>query len=682
MPAYATKQLRNVALLSHSGTGKTTMGEAMLFACGATSRMGRVEDGNTVSDYEPEEAKRRSSIQLSVLPCKWRDHKLNIIDTPGYWDFVGEVVSTLRAVDAAVLVVAAQAGVEVGTEDIWQRCEERGLPRMVFVNKMDRENADFRRSLESIQNAFGKQCVAIHVPIGSQQSFQGVVSLLNPGENIPAAVAGEVEQLRERLIEAVAESDDELATKYLEGQEITQEELVAGLKKGVLAGQIVPVLAGAASVSLGIKELLDAIIDLLPSPADVPPVEAERPGGGDKVKLDCNPSGALAAQVFKTTADPFVGKLSYFRVYRGAFKADAQVWNATKAQSERVAQVFVPMGKTQEGVTDLAPGDLGAVAKLTATTTGDTLCLREEPLLLPAISFPEPVFTTAVTPKGKADVDKMATSLARLTEEDPTLHLTREILTSETLLSGQGETHTEVAVERARRKFGVELLTSLPRIPYQETISSPAKVEYKHKKQSGGHGQYGHVFIELEPLPRGGGFEFGEKVVGGNVPKEYIPAVQKGVEKTLPEGAVAGYPLVDLKVILYDGSSHPVDSSGMSFEIAGAFALKKGVMEARPVLLEPVVRIEVTVPDAYAGQVAGDLNTKRARILGMTPQSGGMTVVEAEAPQAEVRRYATELRSITGGRGKFRMEFAHYAEVPTHITQRIIDESKRERVGA
>ncbi|MBI4312362.1 MAG: elongation factor G [Chloroflexi bacterium] len=681
MATYDTKHLRNVALLSHSGTGKTTIGEAMLFACGAIGRMGKVEDGNTVSDYEPEEAKRRSSMQMSVLPCKWRDHKLNVLDTPGYWDFVGEEVSAVRAADAAVLVVAAQAGVEVGTEDAWQRCQERGLVRMVFINKMDRENADFGRSLDSVQKAFGKQCVAIQAPIGAQQSFKGIVSLLSPPADAPEAILGEVQRLRERMIEAVAESDDELATKYLEGQEITQEELLAGLKKGVMAGQLTPVMVGSAVAGQGIKELLDAMVDLLPSPADVQPAEATKPGGNEKVRLAADPNGPLVAQVFKTSADPFVGKLSYFRVYSGTFKADSQVWNATKAQAERVAQVFVPMGKTQESVPSLAPGDIGAVSKLMITSTSDTLCLRENPLLLSPITFPEPVYTAAIAPKGKADVDKMTTSLARLTEEDPTLHMTREPMTAETLLAGMGETHTDVAVEKARRKFGVELLTGLPKIPYQETISAPAKVEYKHKKQSGGHGQYGHVFLELAPMPRGGGFEFAEKVVGGNVPKEYIPAVQKGVERTLPEGAVAGFPLVDLKVVLYDGSSHPVDSSGMSFEIAGAAALKKGVMEARPVILEPVMRLEVTVPDAFAGHVVGDLNTKRARILGMTPQSG-TTVVEAEVPQAEMRRYVTELRSATGGRGRFKMQFAHYAEVPQHIAQRIVDDAKREKVGA
>ena len=679
MATFETKQLRNVALLSHSGTGKTSMGEAMLFACGAISRMGKVEDGTTVSDYEPEEVKRRSSMQTSVLPCRWRDCKLNVLDTPGYWDFVGEVVSALHAVDAAVLVVAAQAGGEVGTEDAWHRCEERGLPRLVYINKMDRENADFARSLTSVQNTFGKKCVAVQLPIGSQHDFKGVISLLHPGEDIPAALADEVKRLRERLIEAVAEADDDLATKYLEGEEISQQELMSGLKKGVLAGALVPVLAGSATTSQGVKELMDAMVDLLPSPLDVPTGEATKPGGNEKVKLLAEPQSPLAAQVFKTTADPFVGRLSYFRVHSGEFKADSHLWNATKAQAERVAQVFTPMGKTQEGVPGLAPGDIGAVSKLIATATGDTLCMRETPLLLPPIIFPQPVFTTAVSPKGKADVEKMATSLARLTEEDPTLHLTREHLTGETLLSGMGETHTEVAVEKAKHKFGVDLITSLPKIAYQETISAHTKVEYKHKKQSGGHGQYGHVFLELEPMPRGGGFEFAAKVVGGNVPKEYIPAVQKGVERTLPEGAVAGFPLVDLRVVLYDGSSHPVDSSGMSFEIAGAFALRKGVNEASPVLLEPVMHLEVTVPDALTGQVVGELNTKRARIMGMSPQDG-MTVVEAEVPQAEVRRYATELRSITGGRGRFKIEFGHFAEVPAHIAQRIIDEAKQ-KVG-
>ena len=658
----------------------TTLVESLLFASGAITRLGNVEAGTTASDYEQEEVKRRTSIQTSLAPCVWRGHKVNILDTPGYPDFVGEVVSALRASDAAVLAVAAQAGVDVGTEEAWRMCEAAGMPRMIFVNKMDRENADFARALESIHKAFGKKCAAIQVPVGAQQAFQGVVSLVQPPATIPPAVAGEVERLRDLLLEAIAETDDDLATKYLEGEEITHEALTTALKRGILAGEIVPVLAGSAHMSLGTKELLDAMVDLLPSPAEVPAVEASAPGAVGQETLTPDPAGPLAALVFKTTADPFVGKLSYFRVFRGTVRSDSHVWNATKGQDERVGQVFVPTGKNQEPTTALVAGDIGAVSKLASTGTGDTLAQRDHTVVLSAIRFPAPIFTAAINPKSKADLDKMATSLARLVEEDPTLHLSRELSTGETLLSGMGETHIEVAMEKARRKFGVELVSSLPKVPYQETISAATKTEYKHRKQSGGHGQYGHVLIELEPMPRGEGFQFQSHVVGGNVPKEYIPAVEKGVVKVLPEGPLAGYPIVDLKVVLYDGSSHPVDSSGMAFEIAGGYALRKGMMEARPVLLEPVMHLRVTVPDSCTGEVIGDLNSKRARILGMAPEDG-MTVVEAYAPQSEVLRYASQVRSMTQGRGRFTMTYDHYEEVPQHITQRVVDETKK-AVGA
>ncbi len=680
MASFDTQHLRNVAFLSHSGAGMTTLVESLLFASGAITRLGNVEAGTTASDYEQEEVKRRTSIQTSLAPCVWRGHKVNILDTPGYPDFVGEVVSALRASDAAVLAVAAQAGGDVGTEEAWRMCEAAGMPRMIFVNKMDRENADFARALESIHKAFGKKCAAIQVPVGAQQAFQGVVSLVQPPATIPPAVAGEVERLRDLLLEAIAETDDDLATKYLEGEEITHEALTTALKRGILAGEIVPVLAGSAHMSLGTKELLDAMVDLLPSPAEVPAVEASAPGAVGQETLTPDPAGPLAALVFKTTADPFVGKLSYFRVFRGTVRSDSHVWNATKGQDERVGQVFVPTGKNQEPTTALVAGDIGAVSKLASTGTGDTLAQRDHTVVLSAIRFPAPIFTAAINPKSKADLDKMATSLARLVEEDPTLHLSRELSTGETLLSGMGETHIEVAMEKARRKFGVELVSSLPKVPYQETISAATKTEYKHRKQSGGHGQYGHVLIELEPMPRGEGFQFQSHVVGGNVPKEYIPAVEKGVVKVLPEGPLAGYPIVDLKVVLYDGSSHPVDSSGMAFEIAGGYALRKGMMEARPVLLEPVMHLRVTVPDSCTGEVIGDLNSKRARILGMTPEDG-MTVVEAYAPQAEVQRYATQVRSMTQGRGRFTMTYDHYEEVPQHLTQRVVDEAKK-AVGA
>ncbi len=680
MASFDTQHLRNIAFLSHSGAGKTTLVESLLLSAGAITRLGNVEAGTTVSDYEQEEIKRRTSIQTSLAPCVWRGHKVNILDTPGYPDYVGEVVSALRAADSALLAVAAQAGVDVGTEEAWRQCEAAGMPRMIFVSKMDRENADFGRAMESIQRAFGKKCAAIQVPVGAEQAFEGVVDLLQPPASVPPSVAAEVERLRDSLLETVAETDDDLATKYLEGEEITPEALTIALKRGILAGQIVPVLAGSANVSQGIKELLDALVDLLPSPAETTAVEAKAPGSDGNVKLAADPDGPLAALVFKSTADQFVGKLSYFRVFRGTLQSDSHVWNATKGQDERIGQVFVPMGKGQEPASSLVAGDIGAVSKLTATVTGDTLTQLESAVVLPAILFPDPIFTAAIYPKSKADLDKMASSLTRLVEEDPTLHMSRELTTSETLLAGMGETHIEVAMEKAKRKFGVELLSSLPKVPYQETISVTTKTEYKHKKQTGGHGQYGHVKIELEPMPRGEGFEFQSRVVGGNVPKEYIPAVEKGVVKVLPEGPVGGYPVVDVKVVLYDGSSHPVDSSGMAFEIAGAYALRKGMMEAQPVLLEPVMHLRVTVPDAYTGEVIGDLNTKRARILGMTPEDG-MTVVEAYAPQSEVLRYATQVRSMTQGRGRFNMTYDHYEEVPQHLTQRVVDDAKKP-VGA
>ena len=675
MPALDTQHLRNIALVSHSGAGKTSIAEAMLLASGTISRQGRVDDGTTVTDYEPEEIKRNSSIQTSLAPCLWSDHKINVIDTPGYPDFVGEAISGLRAADAAVVVVAAHAGVEVGTQEVWQICEEASLPRIIFINKMDRENADFGRTLESVQQALGKRCTAIHVAIGAQQQFEGVIDLMDPPADVPASVAADVERLRGSMVETVVETDDDLVARYLEGEEISQEELAADLKKGVLSGQIVPVLAGSTTNGKGITELLDAVVNLLPSPAEAAATRASTADG--EVQLEARADGPLATLVFKTTADAYVGTLSYLRVFSGTIKSDSQVWNSQKGQAERIGQLFTLRGKTQEQTNALVAGDIGGVAKLAATSTGDSLTQRDQALTLEPIRFPDPVNVSAIYPKSKADFDKMSNVLARLVEEDPSLHVRRESATGETLLDGMGDTHIDVAVEKAKRKFGVELEATVPKVAYMETISVSMKTEYKHKKQTGGHGQYGHVKIELEPLPRGGGFEFAQRVVGGNVPKEYIPSVEKGIVKSLQEGVVAGYPIVDLKVVLYDGSSHPVDSSGMAFEIAGSYALKKGFAEASPVLLEPIMYMEVTVPDSFTGDVMGDLNGKRARILGMAP-SGGVTTIEAEVPQAEVSRYATDLRSMTQGRGRFKTEFTRYEEVPAHLMQRIAGEAKSE----
>ena len=682
MAKYDTEHLRNVVLLSHSGAGKTALSESMLHVAGVTTRQGTIEEGNTVSDYEPEEQRRSGSIQTSILACPWRDHKTNVIDTPGYADFRGEVISGVNAADGAVIVVAGPSGVEVGTLQMWRMAEDNKLPRIVFVGKMDRENVDFDTVMAALTDSFGRSCVPLQVPIGAEADFSGLVSLLDQDPEVPEGLQEQVEAARERLIEAIAESDDDLATKYLEGEPLTSEEIVRGLRSGVASGEIVPVMMGAPTAGIGAKELLDALVDLMPSPASSAPVTAVDPSSKEEVALSTNGDGPLAATVFKTAADPFVGKLSYLRVRSGSLKSDTQVWDASKSEQERIGQVFVVTGKSQEPVDELSPGDIGAVAKLSSVLTGDTLTDKAKPLVLPDLEFPSPVYQRAVYPKSKADLDKMTSALARISEEDPSLKVTREPNTLEMLIGGLGDTHIDVAVEKMKRKFGVEILLETPKVAYMETITSTSKVEYRHKKQSGGHGQFAHVWLEIEPLARGAGFEFAQKVVGGSVPKEYIPSVQKGCVKATSSGVLAGYPVVDLKSTLVDGSFHPVDSSGVSFEIAGGHALSDGIKQASPVLLEPIMLVSITVPESDTGEVMGDLNSKRAKILGMMPQGDGRSVIEAEVPQAEVRRYATELRSQTQGRGSFTMEFHHYDEVPGQMVQSVIEEVERQQERA
>ncbi|MDE2687977.1 MAG: elongation factor G [Chloroflexota bacterium] len=679
MPKFTTDKLRNIVLLSHGGAGKTILAEAMLHTAGHTTRLGRVEDGTTVSDFEPEEIRRQSSSQMSVLACPWSDSKINILDTPGYADFRGEVISASRVADAAIIVVSAAAGVEVGTNQMWNLATERNMPRIIFISKMDRENADFDRILADITDRFGRECVPVQIPIGAEADFSGVVNLLDPDADAPGNAADAVEEARERLIEAVAEADDELADKYLEGEEITQSEMIAGLKQGILDGLIIPVLVGASTTQIGTTELLDAVVDFLPSPADVSNVTAQTADGA--VSMSPDSDGPLAALVFKTSADPFVGKLSYFRVYSGTFTGDSQHWNANTGQQERVGQVFEVRGKEQTAVPELASGDIGATPKLSSVLTGHTICQRDNPFTLEGMEFPSSVYLMAVFPKSQADVDKMTSSLSRITEEDPSLTVTREPDTLEVLLGGLGDTHVDLAVEKMKNKFGAEMILQVPKVAYKETISGRTRVEYRHKKQSGGHGQFGHVWLELEPLPRGGGFEFAETVVGGNVPREYIPSVEKGVSKAMTGGAIAGYPIVDIKATLFDGSYHTVDSSGICFEIAGGQALTKGVQLASPTLLEPIMRVQITVPDDYTGDIIGDMNSKRGRIHGMTPMGNGTTMIEGETPQAEMLRYATELRSMTQGQGGFIIDFDHYEEVPAHLVDRIV-EQLREREAA
>ena len=667
MAQFSTDKLRNVVLLSHSGAGKTILTEAMLHTAGVTTRMGSVEDGTTVSDFEPEEVRRQGSVQTALLTCPWRDNKVNLIDTPGYADFRGEVISAVRVADAAVFVVACPAGVEVGAIQMWKLADGYDLPRLIYVSKMDKENANFDTVVEAISEQFGRRCVPVHVPIGSEGDFSGVVNLLDPSANVPVELADQVEMARERLIEAIAEADDDLATKYLEGEDLTRQELTNGLKQGIKDGLIVPILAGASTSQIGTNEILDALVDFMPSPAEV-----TEPKTADGESFAPNGEGPLAALVFKTSADPFVGKLSYFRVYSGTLGSDSQVWDVNSGESERIGQVFTVRGKDQEAISELAAGDIGAVPKLSSVLTGHTLCSKDNLLTLEGMEFPPTVFKMAVFPKTNADVDKMSTSLSRIAEEDPSLEVTREPNTLEILIGGLGDTHVDIAVEKMKRKFGVEMDLEMPKVAYKETIGGPTKVEYRHKKQSGGHGQYGHVWLELEPLPRGSGFEFAQTVVGGSVPREYIPSVEKGVQKALGGGAVAGYPIVDIRATLFDGSFHTVDSSGICFEIAGSQALVKGVQQAVAVLLEPIMKVEITVPDEFAGDVIGDLNSKRGRIQGMNPLGDGTTTVEAEAPQAEMLRYATDLRSITQGQGMFTMEFDHYEDVPQHMIEGLV----------
>jgi elongation factor G len=684
MKNYDPENIRNVALLAHCGAGKTSIAEAVLFTAGATTRLGKVDDGTTVSDYDPDEVKRHISLNLTTLPCEWQNTKFNLLDTPGYTDFVGEVRAAIRVSEGAVIVVCAASGVEVGTEQVWGYSEEAGLARLIFVNKMDRENADFLRTVAQIQAKFGNKCVPIQLPIGAQNDFQGTIDLLTmksytgspPKEGeIPAALEAQANSLREKLIEAIAEIDDQLIEKYLGGEELSLEELTTGLREGVASGRIVPILAGAATQNIGTKQLLDTAGGYLPSPKER---EVATSDGKGEQKIKPDPDGSLAALVFKTSADPYVGKLTYFRVYSGVIESNSQVWNTSRGEQERLGQLFILRGKTQETVDRLGAGDIGGVAKLGLTSTGDTLGSRDKPLKITPVQFPEPIFSEAVHPKGKADVDKLGTALTRIVEEDPTLRVHREADTNETILSGLGETQLEVAADKMQRKFGVNVTLDTPRVPYKETITATARAEYKHKKQTGGHGQYGHVRLELEPLPRGSGLEFVDRIVGGAIPKNYIPAVEKGFNEAVNEGSLARYPVVDVKATLYDGSFHPVDSSDICFKIAGAGALKKGMTEGQPILLEPIMNIRVRVPEDFTGDIIGDLNAKRARVQGMNPEDGE-NIIEAQVPQAEVLRYAIDLKSITQGRGSFTTEFSHYEETPPQISQRIIAERQAEK---
>ena len=672
--AVSASTIRNVALLSHSGAGKTSLAETILFNAKVINRLGRVEDGNTVSDYEPEENKRSASVQTSLLRFTEGDNKVNLLDTPGYDEFLGEAIAAVRVVESAMILIAAPTGVDVGTERSWDLARARDLPVAIVLNKMDRENASFERNVQEIQSIFGSQCVPFQLPIGEALDFTGLVSVIDPPADIPAGVVGDFDSARERLIEAVAESDDTLADKYLEGEEITAEEVTAGAREAIRNGDLTPILVTSATQNIGVEELVQVMRDFLPSPADLPGTS-----GDDDIAAD--PSGPVAALVFKTTSDPFVGKLSMFRVFRGTAVSNGEVYNNNKGESERLGQLYVPQGKNQDNVAEVVAGDIGAIGKLNATLTGDTLCANDSRVTLPGIEFPSGYYSLAVVPATQADLDKMSTSLARIVEDDPSLQFTRNPETSESLLTGLGEVQIEVALDRISRKFGANLNVKLPVVPYRETVTQITNSEYRHKKQTGGSGQYGHVLLRIEPMTRDEGFEFANEVTGGRVPRELIPAVEKGVVNTLKEGVLAGFPVVDLKAIIYDGSTHPVDGKPIAFEIAGSQALRQGMQKASPVLLEPILRLYVTVPETYTGDIISDMNSKRGRILGMSPETR-YTVIEAEVPQAEVQRYSQDLRSMTGGRGSYRFEFDHYEQVPQNIEQRVIETAKQAKAGA
>lgn len=687
MKDYTMEKLRNVCLMSHGGAGKTTLAEAMLFNTGVLDRFGKVNDGTTTTDYDPEEIKRKISISTAIAPCEWKDCKINIIDTPGYFDFVGEVKQGIRVSDGAIILVPAKGGVAVGTEKSWAYAKEQGIPKMFFINKMDEENANFFEVLDQLVNTFGKSVIALQLPIIDGDKYTGFVDVVGMTAKkfdkdklvdtaIPAGLNDKVAKIREALNEAIAETNEELMEKFFGGEEFTAEELHKGLTLGIADGSIVPVFCGAALQNLGIQTLMDMIIEYMPSPAGKPVIKALKAGTETEIELKASADESLSALVFKTIADPFVGKISIFRVYSGTFKSDTTVYNSTAEKNEKTAQVFMLRGKKQLPVDKLIAGDIGAVAKLQYTNTNDTLCDQAKPVELDKIEYPEPALSLAVEPKAKGDEEKISSGLTRLQDEDPTFKVSINTETHQTLISGVGEQHLDVIVSKLKAKFGVSVNLVDPKVPYRETIKKKVKVEGKHKKQSGGHGQYGHVWVEFEH----GDVEdlvFEEKIFGGSVPKQYHPAVEKGLREAIPHGILAGYPVVNLKATLVDGSYHDVDSSEMAFKIAARLAYKKGLPLANPVLLEPISRVEVYIPDNYMGDIIGDLNKRRGRILGMNPQNGGLQQVVADVPSSEMFKYANDLRSMTQGRGSFRQYFDRYEEAPAMVAQKIIDEAKK-----
>jgi len=684
MKEYATQSLRNLALISHGGAGKTSLGEAMLFHTGALTRMGTVQEGNTISDFENEEIRRKHSLSTSVLPIEFREHKINLLDTPGFMDFVGEAISALWVAEGAILLVDSVAGIEVGTEVLWKYCDEFKLPRFVVISKMDRENANFSKALGTLSALSSEvSFIPVQLPWGEKHDFRGVIDLFRmkarPAEgtteaDIPAELAGAAEERRTALVEAAAEGDDALLEKYLEGESLTAEEVARGFRKAVRSGRFVPVFATAGTAGIGTVPLLEAILELNPSPPDA----ANRTAAGQagEVTLEASDSGPLAAYAWKTTADPFVGRLTYLRVFSGTLSSDSRVWNPARREEERVGTLHLMRGKEQIPVKYLHAGDLGVVAKLNTTETGDTLCDKAKSISVPSPAYPSALYSVAVLPKTQADAAKISSVLSRLAEEDPTLSWHQEGSTNQTILQGMGDQHIDVAIRRAESKFQVGLTMEVPRVPYRETITKVGNSMYRHKKQTGGAGQFAEVHMRVEPLA-GSDYEFVNEVFGGAISSSFMPAIEKGVKGVMKAGVLSGNPVEKVKVFVTDGKEHPVDSKAVAFEIAGREAFKLAIRDAAPVMMEPIVALRIMVPEANMGDVLGDLNTRRARVHGMESDRG-RTVVTAHVPLAEVQRYTTELRSITGGRGIFSMEFSHFETVPSHVAEGIIAQSKRD----
>jgi len=686
MKVYDAPNLRNVALVGHSGAGKTQLVSALLYDAGAVNRFGRVDEGTTVTDYDEEEIARKHTLVSSLAYVEWNKTKINLIDTPGMANFLSDARAALRVADAAIVVVDAVAGVEVSTEKIWAAAEELDVPRIVVLNRLDRERASLERSIESLRGAFGRAIVPVQLPLGEERSFRGVIDLVgmkawtfaSDGSGkateaaIPAEVEGRAQTARDALIEMVAEADDTLMERFFEAGTLTQDELVAGLKRGVNAGRVFPALCASAAANVGMQPILDAILAYVPSPAERP-VKVN-----DDQRIEAKDSGPAASFVWKTVADPFAGRITLFRVLSGTLKSDSTVYNVTRDTPERLGHIVLLQGKTQTAVAEIKAGDIGAVAKLKETLTSDVLADKGSKLTVAPIKFPEAVISYAIEPKSRGDEEKISTALHRLQEEDPSISYNRDQQTKELLLSGQGQSHIEVTVAKLKRRFGVEVNLKLPRIPYRETITAATEAHGRHKKQTGGHGQFGDCKVKFEPLPRGSDFEFVDDIFGGSIPRQFVPAVEKGIQDARLRGFLAGYPMVDFRATVFDGSFHPVDSNELSFKLAGSLAFKDGMSRARPTLLEPVMDVEVYAPSDYAGDLMGDLNSRRGRIGGMDTR-GSSTIIRAKVPMAEMLTYEQHLTSATGGRGSYHMEFSHYEEVPQHLHGKIVSAAKAER---